>query len=81
MAYELQPILGRKLSGEGYPLVAESGEVKLLDKNKTFQPTEYRWVKVTSEASPDMSAASKGKLLVSGSPRRGNPARPSTRRG
>lgn len=79
MSYELRPVLGMKnKTGDGYPTIDEVGNVTLPDTRETLSPAEYRWVKVTSDANPDMSGA-RGALAVSPpsgqSPR--NPARSS----
>ncbi|MBS1695774.1 MAG: hypothetical protein JST91_26555 [Actinobacteria bacterium] len=66
MSYELRPVVGMKnLKGDGYPTFDEIGNVTLPDTGKTIPPTEYHWVKVTSEASPDMSKAAASSLLIS----------------
>lgn len=86
MSYELKPIFGdprKTKKGSGYPSFDEVGNVTLPDTGEKIAPSDYRWVKVTSEASPNMSEAAKGSVLTSapvGSASRAMPERPSTRR-
>jgi hypothetical protein len=69
MSSELKLVLGdprKTKTGSGYPAFDEIGNVTLPDTGETIPPSEYRWVTVTSEASPDMSRAAKGSVLTSG---------------
>ena len=82
MSYEARLVFGLPETGKGYPTLDSQGNLTLPGHSESIPPRKWRWVRVESEATPDLSGAGKGAVSVSAPPGANPtmPERPSTRR-